>query len=519
MTEPITLWPLEITHAEFIPTPAAFGFEVAPEIMSGMRITLNRRTAATRDLEPALERPAQKPEHWISSCRISELPIHILTGESEAIRIYEMLFARCRGVYVRYEDEHGDPVTRELPRDCLRQVGLEPSEGLFFNDKRVFHGFDLLRELFIFPQKFLGFRLQGLQHVMPQVTARSADIIFAFDRSDSRLGSVVRAPIFSLYTAPAVNLFEMTTARIPIRSNEHEYQVIPDRSWQLGYEPLRILKVFAHLPGKSEKVEVYPLYSAPPSDVPTAAALFYTSRRTPRRQTVEERRFGRSSNYTGTDVFISMSGHAGEHGELGVTELSVRALCSNRHLTEHLPVGQGGADFILESNTSLAASCVAGPTNPRESMVSRAAGRDATVQSGTPAWRLISILSLNHLGLTGRGTHNSAEALREILSLFADTGDSATARRIRGILSVESRVCVRRIRRAEGAGAARGIEITVTFDEKSYEGSGIYLFGAILERFFSAYAPINNFTETVIESKQRGVIKRWPPRGGAGRVL
>ena len=35
----------------------------------------------------------------------------------------------------------------------------------FPNDNRVFRGFDLLREYFMFPRKFLGFKLTGLLQV------------------------------------------------------------------------------------------------------------------------------------------------------------------------------------------------------------------------------------------------------------------------------------------------------------------------------------------------------------------
>ena len=61
--------------------------------------------------------------------------------------------------------------------------------------------------------------------------------------------------------------------------------------------------------------------------------LFYTVRRLPRRRTVEEKTYGASSDYTGTDMFISLGEPAGIEDDGGVAELSVRALCSNRHLT------------------------------------------------------------------------------------------------------------------------------------------------------------------------------------------
>ena len=94
--------------------------------------------------------------------------------------------------------------------------------------------------------------------------------------------------------------------------------------------------------------------------------------------------------------------------------------------------------------------------------------------------------------------------------MFADMGDSSTERKIRGIRNLNSRPVIRRIRRPSGVGAARGIEITVTVDDKAFEGSGVFLLGAILDQFFCEYAAINSFTQTVIRTVEWGEVMRWP---------
>jgi type VI secretion system protein ImpG len=78
---------------------------------------------------------------------------------------------------------------------------------------------------------------------------------------------------------------------------------------------------------------------------------------------------------------------------------------------------------------------------------------------------------------------------------------------------------VRRIRERVGSGAARGQEINLTLDEKAFEGSGTFLLGAVLERFFADYAGFNSFTQTVVSTTERGEIMRWPPRMGTRRSL
>ena len=179
----------------------------------------------------------------------------------------------------------------------------------------------------------------------------------------------------------------------------------------------------------------------------------------------------------------------------------------------------GGADFRLIDDLTLDIVCVAGPTPPREPIVAQLRSRGETAHTGTVTWRLVNMLSTNHLGLVERGAGRNAQALRETLSMFADMNDIVTERRIRGIRTVDSRPIVRRIRERTGVGAARGIEITVTIDEKAFEGTGAFLLGAVLDRFFAEYSGFNHFTQTVIRSVERGEIMRWPPRMGTRKAL
>jgi type VI secretion system protein ImpG len=65
----------------------------------------------------------------------------------------------------------------------------------------------------------------------------------------------------------------------------------------------------------------------------------------------------------------------------------------------------------------------------------------------------------------------------------------------------------------------RGLEISVTCDEAAFEGSGVFLMGAVLERFFAKYVSINSFTETVLRTVQRGEIMRWQARTGLRQAI
>jgi type VI secretion system protein ImpG len=522
LTSGIALWPFDIVGAEYFTTPGplqALGLSVGPDVVAGMKLSLTHRTAA-RVEDELPDAVAQKtPTAWFAGCRIAELPVYLVGNEADSVALYEQLFADCRGVFFRHLDEFGDPVIQPAPADCLSQLGFDDADALLPNDSRIFRGFEFLREYFMLPRKFLGFQINKLAGVMPRLPAKSVDILFTFDEVNNRLPAAVHQGMFALYAAPAVNLFEKTTDRVAIRSNQHEYQVIPDRSRYLEFEPHRILDVYAHYAGGQDKVPVRPLYSAPVEGGRSDAGLWYTVRRLPRRRTVEEKKYGSSSDYTGTDMFISLVEPAGIEDNSGVSELSVRALCSNRHLTEHLPVGESGADFRLLEDVALDVVCIMGPTPPRGPVVGQLRSRSETAHTGTVTWRLINMLSLNHLGLVERGAGKSGQSLKETLSMFADLQDSATERKIRGIRSVDSRPVVRRMHQRSGSGIARGTEVTVTLDEKAFEGSGAFLLGAVLDRFFCEYSAINHFTQTVIRTIERGEVMRWPVRTGLQRPL
>jgi type VI secretion system protein ImpG len=522
LTSDIALWPFDIVNAEYFTTPGplqALGLPAGADAVAGMRISLTHRTAARIEDELPEAQAAKTPTAWFAGCRVSELPIYLIGNEADSVALYEQIFADCVGIYFRFLDEFGDPVIVPAAPDSLLQLGFEDEDALLPNDNRIFRGFDLLREYFTFPRKFLGFELTKLAHAMPKLAAKSVDILFAFDEVNTRLPAAVHAGMFALYAAPAVNLFEKTTDRVAIRSNQHEYHVIADRSRYLDFEPHRILDVYAHYQGGQDKVPVRPLYSAPIENEGAETGLWYTVRRLPRRRTIEEKKYGAASDYTGTDMFISLAEPAGIEGEAGVSELSVRALCSNRHLTEHLPVGEGGADFRLLDDVTLDVRCILGPTPPRGPVVGWLRSRSETAHTGTVTWRLINMLSLNHLGLIERGAGKSGQSIKETLSMFADLQDSATERKIRGIRSVDSRPVIRRVQQRLGSGIARGTEVTVTLDEKAFEGSGTFLLGAMLDRFFCEYAALNHFTQTVIRTTERGEIMRWPVRVGARRPL
>ncbi|MEM9634480.1 MAG: type VI secretion system baseplate subunit TssF [Pseudomonadota bacterium] len=533
LAAPITLTPLELTGARYLSSAAqvsGLGAEMAEDrrTRAGLAIKLTHRMAEDPENEASAEEVLKKPELQIAGCKINDLPIRLIGPLDLAAKVYEQVFGHTIAIYLRTEDSFGQVSLQRLPVSAVEQLGFDEDDALLRNDRRLFIGFDYLRDYFNFPRSFLGFRLTGLRRYLDRANTKSCELVFVFDETDTRLPAHVDQDIFAIHCAPAVNLFERQTDRVPIKKGQHEFPVITDRTRPLDYEVHSVTEVNAHFSG-GDKRAVEPLYSVAPDTEKAGHEWFYTVRRLPRRQSSSELRRMQPSSYIGTETFITISSgaHAAallQSGDKKLSELSLKVMASNRALAADLPVGTNQdqssvGDFRLLEDVGLKVDCVAGPTAPRPPLLSYNERLGEEGHTGAIAWRLINILALNHTGLIHDGAGEDGRSLRDILSVFAPLSDNAADRQAQSVRSVSTRPVVRRLQQKSGTGVARGLEVTITLDDKAFEGASAFLMGAVLDRFLAEYASINHFTQCVIATTERGTIMKWPPRVGAKGIL
>ena len=285
---PITLWPLEIVKARIFhqrrrsagidpgrgrrmrggPAPATHRAG-APRSSRTNRPTRRRRRGRSCDSPHAASRSCV----FICSAR-----------RRTRSRFTSRLFAHCRGVYFRFLDAFGDPVVVAGDERHDRQIGFEEDEALIPNDKRLFRGFDFLRDYFAFPRRFLGFDLIGARR--GRAAARRQDRRYRrrFRRRQSapRRGGAARS--FSRFT-PRPRSICSRRRSIAFPSNPTSTNILscPTAAARSTSSRTASSSVFAHIPGVTQKVAVEPLYSA--TAARSASGLCYTVRRLPRRRT------------------------------------------------------------------------------------------------------------------------------------------------------------------------------------------------------------------------------------------
>ena len=433
-------------------------------------------------------------------------------------QIYEQIFAHKTRLVIQ------SPVAKDrkssvLGPDCVRRVGFAPDEALLPPAPHGFEGYRLLREYFAFPQRFLFFRLEGFQESLAKITGEEMDIIILLDEADTRLEGRVDKGCFEPYCTPVINLFEKKLDRVLITNRFSEFHLVPDRNRPMDFEIYQVASVIGHGETPEEERQFLPFYKARDTDLETSA--FYTVHRVPRLFSDRERLSGRRSSYAGTDAFVSIvDGDMAPHRP-DLRQLEIRALCTNRHLPIQMMKGVGRTDFSMDLSAPVASiRILQGPVLPRPSLV--LAGQNPEqpqIASGRFAWRLISHLSLNHLSLVDRGVESGAEGLREILRLYIDPNDRQTLKQVDGLRSVKYQPVIRRVQTPGPITFARGLEVTVLFDESAFEGHGVFVLGAVLEQFFAKYVALNSFTETVVTTQQRKEIMRWPAQMGRRQIL
>ncbi len=492
----VDLWPLEITEAEYLPSLGAvanLGVPSLPDLKAGIRLRI-KTTAGLKFNELSLD----------------SLPVYLRGVGELPMYLYEQLIGNSFAVCVQPTEK---PIAWQhlIKDEPIRRYGFLDEQALLSYSPRSFQGYRLLQEYFAFPERYMFAELTGLKQAIKDCDTDEVDIIIMLNRSNVKLINAVEVSQFALFCTPAINLFPKRVDRVHVNQKLSEFHVVPDRSRPMDYEVCQITEVtgISSDESKDEEKSFLPFYHFNDTRDYSIQLAYYALHRQQRLLSSKQKRQGPRSSYIGNEVFISLVDANEAPYSQDLRQLGIKTLCSNRDLPLQMPIGGGKTDFSMQKGAPvLSIRSIAGPTKPRPS----------NANAGT-AWHLISHLSLNYLTLVDSNEKEGAAALRSLLKLYGEYSDASIAKQIDGLLSVTSRSIVRRINAEGPIVFGRGLEITLNFEEAAFEGSGVFLLGAVMEQFLARYVSINSFTETVITSTDRGEIIRWPARIGKRETI
>ncbi|MDB5816885.1 MAG: impG, partial [Rhizobacter sp.] len=323
-----------------------------------------------------------------------------------AHRLQELLFGACAGVLVGAPGQ----ANHYLPPTAIQAVGYTDEEALLPVTLRGLSGTRLMQEYFGFPQRFQFIDVMQLGERFARCPGNEFEIIFLLSRPGTGLEGVMEPANFSLHCTPAINLFARRADRLQIDDSSFEFHVVPDRGAPLDYEVFDLTSVTGFGAGGTEQ-SFAPLFDVP-HGAPTGTQAYYSAVRQPRLISDIARREGPRSGYIGSEVFVTLVNQAEAPYPQAMRQLSVRIRCTNRDLPLFMPLG-AASDFTLESGAPVQSiKALAGPSRPHSAL-----------RDGPIAWRLLNLLSLNYLSLLNTDAEHGAQALRELVALFAPTTD------------------------------------------------------------------------------------------------
>lgn len=466
-TQDVDMAPIEIAGATLSGQPINAPLSPYSGIAGCLRLSV-------RSLDP------RKPFGEIG---VGKLRLHIPSPWQQAVAIYELLANHTLGIALARHADDREPVF--LPARNLKPVGFEPEQAMLPYPAPSFIGYRLLTEFFALPQKFLFLDIDGLN----AWSGETLEIFIYLKETDAKLERAVSVRDFALNATPVVNLFRQTCEPISVDGTRTEYRLLPDARRQKTREIYSVDRVL--LTGSRGQEEFSQPFFGRSQRAGNSSAYWQATRR-----------FDEDDGTSDIDIaFVDRNRRfAGPMDAVA----SVDTLCLNRDLPEQLPFG-GGHPFLQLASGHEAVAGVEALIPPTPSVrMNDQEGRN---------WRLVSHLMLNHLSLFD----NEGAALKDILSLYAFRDSPETKQLVDALIRIRAGNSTARL---GSGGMVPGTEIALEFDPAAIDRPAAYLFGAVLDRFFSLYTSVNSFTRLTVSMKgQSKPIGSWGARAAERPLL
>lgn len=369
---------------------------------------------------------------------------------------------------------------QRLPHAMPLAVGFADDEALLEIDPRSQPAYRHLTEFFAFPDKF-NFIDLVLTPAVQAAEGRSITLHYVMSgiRSDSDEASLLETlseKNFRLFCTPVVNLFNQQADPIRWTRQGQACAVLPDARRAFGYQVYSVQKVYRvqRTPQGESVDEFHPFFSLQHDEL-------LTDGQGKRRYWVMHVDEDVAENSPGYESELSIVDVDFDPATPQTDTLSIEVMATNRNLPNALAVGNAGGDLFMSGGS--VASEIRLLRKPSVSM---------RFQRGRGAlWRLISHLSLNHLSLSAGGL----DAIKEMLRLYDLPRSQTNRAMLDGLISIDYRPATAYLAGNPFSTFVRGTEIRLTVDESRFVGSGLRLFGQVMDRFFGLYTHVNSFVQ------------------------
>jgi type VI secretion system protein ImpG len=368
---------------------------------------------------------------------------------------------------------------------AIEPTGLTKNELVIPTSATTLWSFALLRDFFLFPEKYQAFSLDVLESLIDQSDVDKFDISFFINcpwPSNLRL----KPDQFALNTVPIINLFAHDADPIILSHLHHHYTVRGDIQNPEYYQVYSIDSVESIQIGSNLRNTYMPLYTSHSRDEGAREnECFYSVERA-------------KASWGGWETFISFVDLSPRPDFSEEEIVSLGLTCTNGKLPHQLLSNQIRFP-VSQLDDSIKVNNITHPT--------RYVLPDLDAIS---IWRWLSHASLNYLSI------QSKEQLKSLIGLHDFSNSEANRHKIEGIKSIE----LSSIRTLLKGALIPGISIDMVLREENFSHLGeIQLFTRVLSSFLSAYSSINSYVQLSVKtepSNHRIVLR---PTMGDGLLL
>ncbi|WP_233809728.1 type VI secretion system baseplate subunit TssF [Paraburkholderia sp. HP33-1] len=458
----VTLWPLALDAAHLLNAEEAQALTGDASLQSALRLTL-RATGAFP----------------LGALPIERLRVRLAGSPVTAAALYDLLGAHSAASWLRTPDGtlHGQ-------LGVPAPVGFGEEDALLPLEDGAHPACRLLVEYFAFPEKFTFF---DLPFAPPPQASERVELVIGFTAAPR--GRLTLHPHdFTLGCTPAINLFSRSSEPIRPDGTMREMRVSPDAHRESSTEIYSLSNVRI-VAGRTVN-DVPPWHGAGHG---VASDVYWHARRVT----------GLHPSRPGSDVMLTFVDTRFDPALPAQRTLTAELLCTNRHLAHRLAPG-----------TALSFE-VPGPVASVR-LAHRPTRQITATLDGSSRWRLVSQLVLNHVSLV-EGPQ-ALRTLREMLVLHNPGNEAPAQRQIAGIAGVSSEAIVAHVGTDVWRGWRNGLRVRIELDEAQFVGASPVLFSGVLAHFFSLYASVNRFVQTVLVCDGRE-IHTWRPMTGSPLAL
>jgi len=382
---------------------------------------------------------------------------------------------------------NGGKTSAEIPACYLKPAGFGAEESVLPDAGEFLPGHRLIREYFLFPEKYLFLELTGFDSWVDRGEDSRFEIRFELSERPFAISQVTNRS-FALFAVPAINLFPHEAEPLSF-SRDGERQKISPAENSAGYYQVYSVERVSGIELKTVSIKTYTPCN-PFGRTSTNDSTYYLTRE-------------KSALREGYDIFIS-PGTLQRKGVSPDEKMSIGLFCTNGVLPERLGIG----DIRVPTADTPESVEIRNITSIHPALFP-ATGKNFL-------WRHLSNHTPIHLSLV------KPECFRAVVRLYIPAGSrnqaavTANEMRINGIVGIEAKPCDRLIR----SRMVRGYEVRLKLRGDHFSGPGdLYLFCSVLERFLGGYVSENCFTRLVVEDVTGGFVFDWPVRMGYRHVL